>query len=821
LQSAKKNRTMFIFLSISLNKTRIHSVTLSLIFKKPNTMKKLLTLLLVFSTLTITNAQTIWEIVQNSNDHNTLEVAVELAGLEGALDAPGSLTLFAPTDAAFDALPAEVLDAVLADPSGLLTDILLYHVVGAAALSTDLSDGQEITTLLGADVVVTINMDGVFINNAQVIVADIIADNGVVHVIDAVLIPASDATTVWDIIVGSDVHNTLETAVLLAGLDGALQGDGPFTVFAPTDAAFAALPSEVLDAVLADPSGLLTDILLYHVVGAAALSTDLSDGQEITTLLGADVVVTINMDGVFINNAQVIVADIIADNGVVHVIDAVLIPASDATTVWDIIVGSDVHNTLETAVLLAGLDGALQGDGPFTVFAPTDAAFAALPSEVLDAVLADPSGLLTDILLYHVVGAAALSTDLSDGQEITTLLGADVVVTINMDGVFINNAQVIVADIIADNGVVHVIDAVLIPVIDEEPCLEFDGGPYNDFNTIFGGAPVVDANGDCPVNQITTFQAWASEQYTVNGFVAGVEYTFSICDGPGAGTWEPELTIIDSNGNLIAVAQDCEITWTSPSSGTFLIGITEVGACGTTTNLSTNNGYPTLTCTGTGGGTTVWDIIVNSPDHTILETAVLAAGLEGALQSAGPFTVFAPTDAAFAALPAGLITELLADPTGALTDILLYHVVGAQALSTDLSNGQTIPTLFGESVLVTIGGGVFINTAEVTVPDLLADNGVVHVINAVLVPTTLSVSEADVAQVSMFPNPAKETVQLQLSNVTQNASYQIISANGAVVQNGLLFPGMNTINVNYLSTGLYLVNILTEKGFSAERLMVR
>jgi uncharacterized surface protein with fasciclin (FAS1) repeats len=186
-----------------------------------------------------------------------------------------------------------------------------------------------IATLNGADVTVTINAGNVFINNAQVIVADIIADNGVVHVIDAVLIPAAEPTnTILDIVVNSDVHNTLEAAVLAAGLQGALSGPGPLTLFAPTDAAFAALPAGTVESLLEDPTGLLTQILLYHVVGASALSSSLSDGQMIATLNGADVTVTINAGNVFINNAQVIVADIIADNGVVHVIDAVLVPAT-------------------------------------------------------------------------------------------------------------------------------------------------------------------------------------------------------------------------------------------------------------------------------------------------------------------------------------------------------------------------------------------------------------------------------------------------------------------------------------------------------------
>jgi uncharacterized surface protein with fasciclin (FAS1) repeats len=147
------------------------------------------------------------------------------------------------------------------------------------------------------------------------------------------------SNTVVDIIAGSPDHETLEAAVIAAELDDDLSGDGPFTVFAPTDDAFAALPEGTLDALLADPTGALADILLYHVVSGKIMSTDLSDGQVATTLLGKDITVTINNDGVFINDAKVTVADIEADNGVVHVIDAVLIP-SDATGIKPVKSGS-------------------------------------------------------------------------------------------------------------------------------------------------------------------------------------------------------------------------------------------------------------------------------------------------------------------------------------------------------------------------------------------------------------------------------------------------------------------------------------------------
>ncbi len=291
------------------------------------------------------------------------------------------------------------------------------------------------------------------------------------HVIDAVLLPPS--VTVVDIVVNSENHNTLEAAVIAAGLAETLSGEGPFTLFAPTDDAFAALPEGTVETLLEDPEGDLTDILLYHAVGDKALSTDLSDGQTITTINGKDITIEISNGNVFINDAQVTVADIETDNGVVHVIDAVLLPPS--VTVVDIVVNSEEHNTLEAAVIAAGLVETLSGVGPFTVFAPTDDAFAALPEGTVETLLEDPTGDLTDILLYHVVSAQALSTDLSDGQMITTILAQDIEVTIDGSGsVFINDAQVTIADIVTDNGVVHVIDAVLLPVISSADDIQTD-----------------------------------------------------------------------------------------------------------------------------------------------------------------------------------------------------------------------------------------------------------------------------------------------------------------------------------------------------------
>jgi uncharacterized surface protein with fasciclin (FAS1) repeats len=150
----------------------------------------------------------------------------------------------------------------------------------------------------------------------------------------------------------------------------------------------------------------------------------------------------------------------------------------------------------------------------------------------------------------------------------------------------------------------------------------------------------------------------------------------------------------------------------------------------------------------TMGQKTVVDIVVGSDNHTTLEAAVIAAELADDLQGKGPFTLFAPTDAAFEALPEGTVSALLEDPTGDLANILLYHVVGSKAYSKDLSNGQMIATLQGQNITVKFkDGNAYINDAMVTVADIKADNGVVHVIDAVILPSA-KMASADAASKS-------------------------------------------------------------------------
>ena len=382
---------------------------------------------------------------------STLLTAVEAAGLTSTLQGDGPFTVFAPTDAAFNALPDGTLDALLADTDALQS-VLLYHVVAGSYSASELEELSSIETLQGQPIV--ISQGSVILNGNMVQEGDIQADNGIIHVIDRVLLPPE-----LDIVgtaSANSAFSTLVTAVQAAGLVEALQGDGPFTVFAPTDEAFAALPSGTLDALLADPTE-LARVLTYHVVEGRVFARDLDGVVSSSTLSGYPVLFDLSM-GAKINSSNIIDTDLLTTNGVVHVIDKVLLPPEG--DIVDIAVAAG-FNTLATALTAANLVDALKAEGPFTVFAPTDEAFAALPEGTLDALLADTNA-LTEILLYHVVEGNVFSGDLSDGAAAPTLQKQNVTFDLS-SGVKVEGASVTSADIIATNGVIHVIDAVLLP----------------------------------------------------------------------------------------------------------------------------------------------------------------------------------------------------------------------------------------------------------------------------------------------------------------------------------------------------------------------
>ncbi len=264
---------------------------------------------------------TIIGVATEAGDFTTLLAAVDAAGLTETLQSAGPFTVFAPTDDAFNALPAGTVEALLADiPT--LTDILLYHVV-SGSVGSDVVVGESlVTTLQGSDIKVTVDGASVFLNDAQITITDIEASNGLIHVIDAVLLPPPSIAT---IVATTPNLSTLLAAVDAAGLVETLDGDGPFTLFAPTNDAFAALPAGTVEALLADIPA-LTNILLYHVVAESLTAAEVLAAPSVSTVQGTEAQIRLQDGKAYIDGAEIIVTDIPAGNGTVHIINGVMLP---------------------------------------------------------------------------------------------------------------------------------------------------------------------------------------------------------------------------------------------------------------------------------------------------------------------------------------------------------------------------------------------------------------------------------------------------------------------------------------------------------------
>jgi transforming growth factor-beta-induced protein len=383
--------------------------------------------------------------------------ALTKADLATTLDQSGTYTVFAPTNDAFKALFTKLgvsgIDQLSAEA---LRPILLYHVLGIKAVSTGLTSGYVSTlspALGGRFVSLKIDVSGgVKLNGAtSVTTADVTASNGVIHIIDNVLLPP----TVVDLAVANSNFTTLVSALTKAGLVPTLSNAaGTFTVFAPTNEAFAQLASLPDD---------LKPILLYHVLGSTVYANGVTTGYAKTLSTYSDYAMDIYLNttsGVKINNsATVVAADVVGTNGVIHVIDKVLLPPS----VVGIAINNSTFSTLVSAVVKAGLAETLSGNGPYTVFAPTNDAFTALFTSLgvtgIDALTADQ---LTPILLYHVVAGNNVSSGLANGN-IPTLQGTNITVNVGKGVVLNGSTNVVVADVQGSNGVVHAIDKVLLP----------------------------------------------------------------------------------------------------------------------------------------------------------------------------------------------------------------------------------------------------------------------------------------------------------------------------------------------------------------------
>jgi uncharacterized surface protein with fasciclin (FAS1) repeats len=279
------------------------------------------------------------------------------------------------------------------------------------------------------------------------------------------LVNATQEKDIVDTAVGAGSFKTLVAAVKAAGLVETLKGEGPFTVFAPTDEAFKKLPAGTVETLL-KPENLkkLQGILTYHVVSGSVMAADVVKLDSAKTVQGQDVMIEVVDGGVMINGAKVVTADIKCSNGVIHVIDSVILPPAKKADIVDTAVSADDFNTLVAAVKAAGLVETLKSEGPFTVFAPTDKAFSKIPAATLKELLKpENKKKLAGILTYHVVPGKVMAADVVKLTSAKTANGQEITIKVSDKGVMVDGANVIKTDIECGNGVIHIIDSVIMP----------------------------------------------------------------------------------------------------------------------------------------------------------------------------------------------------------------------------------------------------------------------------------------------------------------------------------------------------------------------
>ena len=663
--------------------------------------------------------------------HNSLVAALQHANLVATLGGPGPFTVFAPTDQAFTDAGINLNDFDTPEENQTLAEILLHHVVSASVPSADVKDGMMATTVNGDKIKFTVSNGAVSVGAAQVTTPDVLSSNGIIHVIDKVLMPPVDIPATAQT---TGIHNSLVAAVIQADLLPTLQGPGPFTVFAPTDQAFTDAGIDL--ASLDTPAGKqqLSDILLYHVVSAEVPAKNVSDcmladaanGQQLSFSVG---------DSVMVNDANVTLTDVITSNGFIHVIDKVLMPTDSPRDIPTTAQCTGVHDSLVAGVIQAELLSTLQGPGPFTVFAPTDQAFIDAGIDLASLDTPEGKATLSDILLYHVVAGEVPAANVSECMSADAVNGQPLAFSVN-GGVMVNDANVTIPDVMTSNGIIHVIDKVLMPsdapndiprtaqctgihsslvaaVIQAELLETLQGqGPFTVFaptDQAFTDAGIDLASLDTPEGKAIL------SDILLYHVVAGNVPSSAVTECMSADAVNGQPLSFTVNGGVMV--NDANVTLPDVATSNGVIHVIDKVLMPT----DTPNDIPrTAQCTG---------------QHNSLVSSVIQAELLETLQGDGPFTVFAPTDQAFT--DAGIDLTSLDNPEGkaALADILLYHVLDGEVPAANVTDCLSATTINGNPLSFNVGDSVMVNGATVTATDVPTSNGIIHVIDKVLLPT--------------------------------------------------------------------------------------
>ena len=591
-----------------------------------------------------------------------------------------------------------------------------------------------VATAVNGDELTVDLTSGVKINEASVTTPDVATSNGVIHVIDKVLMPPVGPLDIPATAANTGIHNTLVQAITQADLLSTLEGDGPFTVFAPTDQAFSDANIDLVALDTPEGKTALTEILQYHVVSGSVTSSALTDCMEADSITNQPLSFTVD-NGVMVNDANVILADQQASNGIIHVIDKVLSPDDTLDNIPRTAHCTGMHNSLVSAIIQADLLSTLEGDGPFTVFAPTDMAFAQANIDLVSLDTPEGKATLSDILLYHVVSGEVPSSAVTDCMSADSANEKPLSFTVD-NGVMVNDANVITPDVATSNGIIHVIDKVLMPTDtpNDIPATARCTGIHDSLvaavlqadllETLQGEGPFtvfaptdqafIDANidlADLDTPEGKEILSNILQYHVVSGSVAS-----STIENCATAQAVNDQSLAFTVGNTVMVNDANVISADVATSNGVIHVIDKV-----LTPTPTPNNIPTTAgCTGV---------------HNSFVAAVIQAELLSTLEGEGPFTVFAPTDQAFT--DAGIDLTALNTPEGKeiLTNILLHHVYQGSLASTDITDGLTRSMVNGDNITFTlVDGKVMIGESMVQTADVATSNGVIHVVDKVIMP---------------------------------------------------------------------------------------
>ncbi|WP_020700645.1 fasciclin domain-containing protein [Deinococcus apachensis] len=639
--------------------------------------------------------RSIAQIVSTDPQFSTLLTAVQAAGLTQTLSS-GQYTVFAPTNAAFAKLPSDQLAAVLNDPE-MLRGVLLYHVVSGKVTSKQVASLRSVKTAQGANLTVSTMGSRVMINNANVVRADVAACNGVIHVIDTVLVPpmaaapapaattpaetapaatTTETATTTDTSTTTTETTTTDTSATTAtdttatdtSATTTTETAATATTTAPAAIAITSIPALPLTGATVSATGATTTTTTTDTAAAgtttdtAATDTSAAATTTDTTATTTDTTTTTETSTTTDTSAATGTTDTSAATTDTSATDAAA-PATN--TLYDVIAADDRFSTLRDLLSDAGLTGTLTS-GEYTVFAPTNEAFDAIPADQLAALSAD-ADLLKRVLSYHVVQGRISAEQLAGGAVLNTAEGSPLTPSGSGASQMVGTATISETVSTASNGTIYVINQVLLP-------------------------PGVTLPTGTGTTTDTTAATTTTETTTTTDTSAATGTTTDTSAATGTTT-----------------------TDTSAASGT---------AAATTTTAAT---------TAPASGTTLVALLSADPRFSTLVGLIQQAGLAETL-AGGEYTVFAPTNDAFAKIPAADLTAITADPAR-LRALLLYHVVQGRQTAEQLAAATQLTSAQGGTIALNLNGTTqVVGGANVSERLDTASNGTVYVIDTVLTP---------------------------------------------------------------------------------------